>query len=98
MSLKEITIKRHQLHLKILDKVYQELSDRELAFSFYQQQASSFISIHFITPTVFKQNGKYLNYPEIRCIYANLGVKCEYWDSYDEMNRIIIHQINGASQ
>lgn len=30
--------------------------------------------------------------------YANLGVKREYWDSYDEMNRIIIHQINGASQ
>lgn len=85
MSLKEITIKRHQLHLKILDKVYQELSDRELAFSFYQQQASSFISIHFITPTAFKQNGKYLNYPEIRCIYANLMNKYDASNTQESM-------------
>ena len=85
MPLSEITIKKHHLCLKIQDKMYKELSDRELAFSFYQEQSSPFISIHFITPTTFKQNGKYLNYPDIRCIYTNLMNKYDASNTEESM-------------
>lgn len=77
MSVKKITVKKHQLEIDILDKKYQELSDREIAFSFYQQQAKKYISIQFVTPTAFKQNGKYLNYPDIRSLYLNLMNKSQ---------------------
>lgn len=85
MPLSEITIKKHHLCLKIQEKMYKELSDRELAFSFYQEQSSPFISIHFITPTTFKQNGKYLNSPDIRCIYTNLMNKYDASNTEESM-------------
>ena len=85
MPLSEITIKKLHLCLKIQEKMYKELSDRELAFSFYQEQSSPFISIHFITPTTFKQNGKYLNSPDIRCIYTNLMNKYDASNTEESM-------------
>jgi CRISPR-associated endoribonuclease Cas6 len=85
MSVKKITVKKHQLEIDILDKKYQELSDREIAFSFYQQQAKKYISIQFVTPTAFKQNGKYLNYPDIRSLYLNLMNKYDAVSEQESM-------------
>ncbi len=81
LQVKQITIKKHQLEVSIQEKKYRELSDREIAFSFYQQQASPYITVYFVTPTAFKLNGKYLNYPDIRCLYSNLMNK------YDAVNQ-----------
>ncbi len=72
MPLKEITIKKHQLNLQIIGKTYQEMTDKELAHAFYQDQASKYITIQFLTPTAFKSNGRYVNYPDIRMIFSNI--------------------------
>lgn len=72
MNLSEFTLKKHQLTVRILEKQYEEMADQELAHAFYQEKASRYITIHFMTPTAFKQNGRYMNYPDIRSIFSNL--------------------------
>ena len=72
MPVQSITVKRHQLNIEIIGKTYQEMSEQELSHAFYQEQASRFITIQFVTPTAFKQNGKYVNFPDTRLIYSNI--------------------------
>ena len=49
------------------------------------QQAKKYISIQFVTPTAFKQNGKYLNYPDIRSLYLNLMNKYDAVSEQESM-------------
>ncbi len=72
MQLDEFTIEKHKLTICVLEKKYDELSDADLAHMFYQQDANRFITIQFLTPTAFKQNGKYINYPDIRLIFSSM--------------------------
>ena len=72
MPLEEFTIEKHQLTLQIIEKSYQEVTDQELAHAFYQEQASKYITIQFVTPTAFKSNGRYVNYPDIRMMFYNI--------------------------
>ncbi len=72
MGLTEFVLKKHQLSIRILEKSYKEMSNQELARAFYQEQASHYITVQFITPTSFKQNGRYVNYPDIRSIFSSL--------------------------
>lgn len=72
MQLGEFTIKKHDLTVQVLEKQYQELSDRELAHDFYQESAGRYITIQFITPTAFRQNNRYVNYPDIRLLFSSI--------------------------
>lgn len=81
MNLSEFVLRKHQLSIRILERSYQEVSNQELARAFYQEQASRYITIQFITPTSFKQNGRYMNYPDIRSMFSNLMNK------YDASNK-----------
>ncbi len=72
MPLSELNVKKHQLTLQITGKSYQEITDKELAHAFYQEQANKYITIMFVTPTAFKSNGRYVNYPDIRMIFSNI--------------------------
>lgn len=71
-NLTQFTLKKHQLTIQILEKRYQELSEQELARAFYQGKAEKYLTICFVTPTAFKQNGRYVNYPDIRALFSNL--------------------------
>lgn len=70
--LEEITLYNLENPIKILQKVYEEYSLEKLAELFYKGQCSRYLQIHFISPTAFKQNGRYLFFPDIRCIYQSL--------------------------
>ena len=72
MNLSSFTLKKHQLTLQVLEKNYQELTDLELSHAFYQETAERYITVQFMTPTSFKKNGRYINYPDIRTIFSNL--------------------------
>ena len=72
MPIQEIEIKNRNMTIQIIQKTYQETSYRELMDRFYEEDASRYIQIHFISPTAFKQRGHYLFYPDIRCIYQSL--------------------------
>lgn len=71
-SLTEFDIKRQNIHVRIVEKKETTLSEQELTHQFYNEQASNIVKIKFVTPTAFKQAGRYLFLPDIRCIYQSL--------------------------
>lgn len=68
----QIVLKNKELTITITGRSYQEISLKSLMEQFYEQTDSRYIQLHFYTPTAFKQKGRYLFYPDIRCIYQNL--------------------------
>ena len=75
-----VFILKKQLNLKFIKKRYIELTKKEFASIFYNEKPSRYINIQFITPTAFKINGRYINYPDIRAMYINIMNK------YDAVN------------
>ena len=71
-SLNEFDLKRQSIHVRIIGKKETKLSEQELTYQFYNEQASNIVKIKFVTPTAFKQAGRYLFLPDIRCIYQSL--------------------------
>lgn len=67
-----IEIKKKNLRVEFSQKQLEELSGKTLMDAFYRLDSSPYIQIHFITPTAFKQQGRYLFYPDLRCIYQSL--------------------------
>ncbi len=85
LKLQEFKLNKHQIDLKIMDRRYTELSKRELAFNFYQNSQSPYISLRFLTPTAFKYQGRYINYPELSYLYSNLMNKYDAADDEESM-------------
>lgn len=85
LHLAKITLDKHQMEIQITDRQYTELSERELSFAFYQQKQSPYISIRFLTPTAFKYQGRYVNYPDIRFMYSNLMKKYDNAESEESV-------------
>lgn len=71
-NVKSIKIKNRDVEISIVRKNYSEITYQELMDHFYENDYNPFIQIHFFTPTAFKQRGKYLFYPDIRCIFQSL--------------------------
>lgn len=71
-DLKEVHIKKHDWNVEIIGKQYTETSTKELMDSFYSKDKDSFIQIHFMAPTSFKRQGKYVFIPDLRCIFQSL--------------------------
>lgn len=70
-----IKIKKRNFDIKITQKIYLELPYQELMNHFYEKDSDRYFQIHFISPTAFKKNGKYLFYPDLRCVYQSLMKK-----------------------
>lgn len=71
-DLKKIHIKKNDQDVTIVQKQYTETSTKDLMESFYSEDKDSYIQIHFISPTAFKQQGKYVFYPNLHCIFQSL--------------------------
>lgn len=71
-EIKEIFIKKHDLKIQVVQKQYVEIAYKDLTKQFYSEDADRYIQIHFLSPTAFKQNGIYLFYPDLRCIFQSL--------------------------
>lgn len=85
MKTNDIVLKKISKTLHITERSYKEVSAKDLADRFYGEDASRYTSLHFITPTAFKQNGKYLFFPDIRCIYQSLMNKYDASDGTEAM-------------
>lgn len=81
----KIILKKKGIELDIIEKKYTEMSDRDMTASFYQDECRRYVTIRFITATAFKNDGRYINYPDIRLMYINLMNK--YSASGDENMR-----------
>lgn len=75
MKQSELFIRKHELKITIIEKSYQEITYENLTKKFYEEEDERYVQLHFITPTAFKRQGKYLFYPDIRCIYQSLMSK-----------------------
>lgn len=71
-KLEYLEIKKRNLQVHIIGKQYHEIAQKELLNSFYEMQSERYTELHFLTPTAFKQKGRYIFYPDIRCIYQSL--------------------------
>lgn len=71
-KLEYILIKKHDLKVLIVKKNYMETTYKELMDHFYEDDGKRYIQIHFLSPTAFKQNGRYLFYPDLRCVFQSL--------------------------
>ena len=76
-----IFLNKKEINIDIIDRQYTEITDRELASSFYNDKADRYHTLYFVTPASFKIDGRYMNYPDIRSIYASLMSK------YDAVNQ-----------
>lgn len=76
MLRESVTIRKGNLTVILEEKFLEQQSHKKLAESFYEETSDRYIQLHFVTPTAFKSHGKYLFYPDIRCIYQSL--MCKY--------------------
>lgn len=71
MKVEEITLKHKDVTLSVKDKALYTLSYEKLIEETYFKEASPYIHLYFHTPTAFKTQGQYLNYPDLRLIYQS---------------------------
>lgn len=84
-NIEKLEIKKKNLEIQITQKEYQEVTEEQLADAFYGETQSRYMQIRFKTPTAFKQNGIYVFYPDIRCIYQSLMRKYDMVSGDQEM-------------
>ena len=85
MKKEEIEIRKKALHIGIREKEYKEIQISEISDRFYNTPAERYIQLHFITPTAFKQSGRYLFFPDLRCIYQSLMNKYDAANETEQM-------------
>lgn len=70
--LSSFRIKRAEKDIEIGERSVSICQENDLLEEFYQKKGSHFFSIAFQTPTAFKHNGQYINYPDLRLFYGSL--------------------------
>ncbi len=86
MPLEYIVLKKRSLRINIIEKHCEEMTYRSLMDKFYEEESERYIQIRFVSPTAFKQSGRYLFYPEIRCVFQSLMNK---YDSVDDEHTMV---------
>lgn len=81
----QICLSYHDISLDIKKKEHQVVKKETFLQKQYFQDYDRYFTIHFITPTSFKSQGKYMNYPTVRWIVQSLMNK---HDSVDEENKV----------
>ena len=71
-NVEQIELKKKQILIGICGKQYKEISYKQLMEHFYHQEHGRYLQIQFVSPTAFKQRGKYIFYPDIHCIFQSL--------------------------
>ena len=87
-ELKQITIRRKEITTNVVGRSIEILEESELIKQFYEESCDRYLNLQFCTPTAFKRDGKYVNYPDLRLVYGSLMRKysaaSEELDMYDE--------------
>ena len=96
LRVNRIFLKKPGIEVRFVDVRSEQISHRELAKWFYQAIGSRYLDIQFLTPAAFKQRGKYIFYPDMRCIYQSLmnkydAVSEEVWLDEDALDELCEH-------
>lgn len=94
-----IRINNRNMDVLITQKNYVETSYRELMDRFYEEESERYLQVRFLSPTAFKQNGRYLFYPDLRCFFQSLMNKYDAACQEESMtNRDALNQLCENSQ
>ncbi len=96
----EIFLKHCNTKIIILSKETEETSFGKIfEDAYFSDSSSKYIELEFVTPTAFKSNGRYVNYPDIKMLLSSLIRKYDFCSDktsvYDE--RLMEELVNNTS-
>lgn len=71
-ALEGFELKKGKINVQVLRRRIETCSEAELMREFYQNQSSHYLNVQFLTPTAFKQSGRYIVYPDLALLYGSL--------------------------
>lgn len=81
-------IKKKNIQVRITKKELDTIDRKLLLEEFYSAEGGRYLSLEFKAPTAFKQNGRYVNFPDIRLLFQSLmnryGAGSPEMDMFDE--------------
>lgn len=78
--LESLELRHNGIYVEVEKRELEVRERRSLLEDFYGERLSRHVTVEFRTPTAFKQRGKYLFLPDLRCIYQSLLKKYEETD------------------
>ena len=86
-------IKKRHMNVRITEKAVKTLPKRALMDEFYASGKEPFLSFEFLTSTAFKQNGSYVNYPDLRLLFQSLMNKYSAGSDMEMFDRETLEQL-----
>ena len=71
-ALEEFTLKNGQIKVNVVKRQIETCSEKALLEEFHDKPGNRHLNIRFLTPTAFKQDGHYVNYPDLRLLFGSL--------------------------
>lgn len=93
-SFQKIGIKHDKQELDILEKQEVISNYQDLVNEYYFQNGNRRVRIQFLSPTSFKQNGRYVFRPDIRLIFQSLMMKFDtFGDNLSVYSEEVLEQL-----
>lgn len=86
-------IRKKHIHVRIMEKVLKTIPKRALLDEFYASGKEPFLSFEVLTPAAFKQNGSYVNYPDIRLLFQSLMNKYSFGSEMEMFDNETLEQL-----
>lgn len=71
-DISSFAIRHDDMEISVTNKEVTTVPRNELIKKFYFEDSSRYIQVSFNTPTSFKSDGRYVNYPQISLLYKSL--------------------------
>lgn len=71
-QLSSFQLSHNDCEIKVVERRFTQISEDELLSQTFFQACPKTVRIQFLTPTAFKTDGKYLNYPTVRHFFQSL--------------------------
>ena len=82
------SLKKSDTDVRIIGKRMEQCTQKELLEEFYTKEAEKYFRLEFLTPTAFKQRGRFVIWPDVCLVYQSLMNKysaiLSETDMYDE--------------
>lgn len=85
-----VLLKHDDMKLQVLDKSLSVSSYKKLIDTYYLGECPRIVKIQFTSPTSFKQNGRYVFFPDIHLLYNSLMNK---YDAFAENETIGMEEV-----
>ena len=92
------TVRASNLDLTVEGKDLVQISHKRLAERFYEPLCPNDVTVRFVTPTAFKQQGAYVILPEPRLMLQSLALKYSTLFDGDEPGADLIDELGNAAR